>query len=68
MPKNEVFFKKKKSRLNKGQRESKTVLKRTVAKSGIFLYPKQSYRWKSGQQNHKASSLTVSQSVSASTR
>lgn len=44
------------------------MLKRTVANSGIFLYSKQSYRWKSGQQNHKASSLTVSQSVSASTR
>ncbi|EDL03482.1 mCG144975, partial [Mus musculus] len=46
---------------------SKAVLKRTVAKAGIFLYHKQSCRWKSGQQNHKASCLTVTQSVSSST-
>lgn len=65
MPKNDFFFV---SRLNKGHRIRKAVLRRTVAKAGIFLYPKQSHRWKSGQQNHKASTLTVSQSVSVSTR
>lgn len=56
------------SRLSKGHGMNKAVLKTTVAKAGIFLHPPQSGRWKSGQANHKAPSLTVSQSVSTRAR